>query len=130
MMWLLIAIVLFVVVLVLFNHLPEKITRSRVYELTPLIVLVVFAIYNTMRWHEWNSYWSGFFTASVAMMVGIRFGGKLLDKLFPDHFYGDSAYKMYRRWYLMCRNELERLGSDYPDRVIGKRTSSKEDWED
>ena len=41
------------------------------------------------------------------------------------------AINLYRRWYIMVRNELERIDPHNRALVkIGARTSKREDWED
>lgn len=79
---------------------------------TPLVLIVV----GITQYHNWEG---GFITACGVCMISLP----LIDHLFGVH-------KMYRRWYLMCRNELERI--DPENKVladIGPRTSKRESWE-
>lgn len=79
-------------------------------------VLIVTAIVQGVRHPNWSS---GFLAGVVLCTVGFRI---------VERFMG--SYPIYRRWYLMVRNELERI--DPENKVlaqIGPRTSKREPWE-
>ena len=56
------------------------------------------------------------------MVAGVVVSSSVLEWIGPT--------RLYRRWYLMVRNELEKLDpTNDALRKIGARTSKKEPWE-
>jgi hypothetical protein len=62
-------------------------------------------------------------TVSFAAGLGLGFS--------MAHLLSWWTIKLYRSWYLMCRDELERLDpGNEALRLIGVRTSKRKSWEE
>lgn len=82
-----------------------------------LAIVGIFVVGNAyLRGDMWSA---GFLTGLIAALIMLQ----LIERYM-------GTEQIYRRWYLMCRNELERIDPDNKVLVeIGPRHSKRESWE-